>query len=252
MTTHRIVANHALALALPQEGAEAVSDFLFGERVTKEASQNGFVRVRNEFDGYEGWVPEGVIAPDMTKGSKVTFRVRSRLASAHVKPGCDVVVEEIGVASPIHLVARIEGWVQDASGLWFREEDLAAVPADLDRVDVALELVGVPYVWGGRHGGGIDCSVVVQIGAMLKGLACERDTKDQVKSFGRAIGGLDAPDRQRGDVLYVPGHVAILTGPNEAVHADGKAGLVHVQGLEEIVANRGFGPEQVTIRRPAA
>ncbi|WP_370336012.1 NlpC/P60 family protein [Parvularcula marina] len=252
MSSHRIALPHSLALAAPEDGAEAVSDFLFGERVVKLEQSSGYVRVRNEYDSYEGWIPEAALGPDTAPAGLPPFRVRARLAGAYHRPACELAMEGIGVGSPIYPVARIDGWIKDAGGLWFREDDVAAVPAKLDRVDVALEFIGVPYVWGGRYGGGIDCSGLVQIGAMLNGLDCERDTKDQVSSFGEKLGGLEAPGLQRGDVLYVPGHVAILTGPDEAVHADGKAGHVHVQKIEEIVANRGFKPEDVTIRRPAA
>ena len=244
----RVIVNHALARAEPSPEAEAVSDVLFGERVTKLESGTGFVRIRNEYDGYEGWVREEALGPDTAQGP--LHRVRPRLASAFDAPGGQAVIEDIGVGSPVYPQSERDGWVQDAGGLWFRAGDLVKVPYAGDPVEVALEFIGVPYVWGGRHGGGIDCSGLVQIGAMLAGRACARDTKDQVNSYGTLIGGFDAPDRKRGDVLYVPGHVAILTGPYEAVHADGKAGLVHVQDLETIVRNRGHDLDAVTIRRP--
>lgn len=251
MTSHRIIAAHVIARAAPEAEAEAVSDFLFGERVAEEERRQGFVRVRNEYDSYTGWVPEEALGADNAPAGPPPFRVRTRLAKAYSKPAGEVALAGVGVGSPLYPLARIEGWLQDVSGLWFREAEVIAVPASLDRVELALEFVGVPYVWGGRHGGGIDCSGLIQIGAMLAGLDCERDTKDQVTSFGEKLGGLDAPGLRRGDVLYVPGHVALLTGPDEAVHADGKAGLVHVQKIDEIVANRGFAPGDVTMRRPA-
>ncbi|MEM9232987.1 MAG: NlpC/P60 family protein, partial [Pseudomonadota bacterium] len=251
MSGFRIVTSHSLALAEPVAGAEAVSDFLFGEKVSEQGRSSGYVRVRNEYDEYEGWVPEECLGP-ASATENCPFRVRARLAGAYDKPAGEIVLKDVGVGSPVYPVARIEGWLQDTSGLWFRDVDLVTIPAELDRVDVALEFVGVPYVWGGRHGSGIDCSGLVQIGAMLKNLSCERDTKEQVESFGEKLGGLDTAGRRRGDLLYVPGHVAILTGPDEAVHADGKAGHVHVQGLDEIVANRGFTPADVTLRRPSA
>lgn len=245
----RVIVNHALVRAEPSAGAEAVTDLLFGERVAKLEDQSGFVRIQNEYDGYEGWVPEDALGPDTAQGA--LHRVRPRLTAAFDAPGGNEILTDIGVGSPVYPQAEEDGWVQDAGGLWFRAGDLVQVPFAGDPVEVALEFIGVPYVWGGRHGSGIDCSGLVQIGAMLAGRACARDTKDQVNSYGTLVGGFDAPDRKRGDVLYVPGHVAILTGPYEAVHADGKAGVVHVQDLETIVKNRGHAAEAVTIRRPA-
>ena len=250
MTIYRLNVPHVSARETPDEAAEAVTDYLFGETVTLVETQGSFVRVRNEYDGYEGWIAKDTLLSDPTANAGVKFRVRRRLACAYAKPAGRIALRDIGIGSPLHVAARIEGWLQDVSGLWFKEEDILQVPAKVDRAGIACEFVGVPYVWGGRHGSGIDCSGLVQIGAMLSGLTCPRDTKDQVHRFGRKLGGMDVSDRQRGDVLYVPGHVAILINTDEAVHADGKAGKVHIQPLENIVANRGFNAEDVTIRRP--
>ena len=245
---HRIQVAHILAHEAPDPDSEAVSDFLFGETVGELERQSGFVRVRNDYDHYEGWVPEAALGAGEA-GRKPTHRVLTRLTPAYDAPEGRPVLEGIGIGSPIYPVATEGAWVQDESGLWIAAADLAEVPYALDAVELALGFIGVPYVWGGRHGGGIDCSGLVQICAMMKGLPCVRDTKDQVLCFGEKLGGLDAPGRRRGDLLYMPGHVAILTGPYEAVHADGKAGFVHVQDLESIVENRGFSAEDVTIRR---
>src|SRR5690606_30914393 len=48
-----------------------------------------------------------------------------------------------------------------------------------DPVSVAERLVGVPYLWGGRAGDGLDCSGLVQLALGFAGIAAPRDSDQQ-------------------------------------------------------------------------
>ena len=99
-----------------------------------------------------------------------------------------------------------------------------ASPADL-----AEQLVGTPYSWGGRSGDAIDCSGLVQLVFGLKGILAPRDADMQQAEFGE-----DLPDNvplERGDLVFFPGHVGIMADGENIIHANGTAMAVSVEPL---------------------
>ena len=99
-----------------------------------------------------------------------------------------------------------------------------ASPADL-----AEQLVGTPYSWGGRSGDAIDCSGLVQLVFGLKGILAPRDADMQQAEFGE-----DLPDNvplERSDLVFFPGHVGIMADGENIIHANGTAMAVSVEPL---------------------
>lgn len=103
-----------------------------------------------------------------------------------------------------------------------------------DPVEAALAKLGTPYVWGARGGAGIDCSGLVQTSFARAGHALPRDS-DQQEACGEAVAG----DPRRGDLVFFPGHVVIVTDGTQIVHASKSAGAVVAEPLPEIVARKG-------------
>ena len=95
--------------------------------------------------------------------------------------------------------------------------------------DLAEQLVGTPYSWGGRSGDAIDCSGLVQLVFGLKGILAPRDADMQQAEFGE-----DLPDNvplERGDLVFFPGHVGIMADGENIIHAKGTAMAVSVEPL---------------------
>jgi hypothetical protein len=242
-----VIRSHTLAYAEPGP-SETVTDFLFNERLALLEREGAWLRVRNLFDDYEGWIEADAtaVAPPTDGAPR---RCAGRLSPAYGDAQSSTPVFAVGCGTALWPEAAEGDRVRDVSGLWFLRDDFHPLPVAKPFQDITLQYLGVKYVWGGRYGDGIDCSGLVQIAALLKGLTLPRDTSQQRDVVGEAIGPLDRVEVQTGDLLYVPGHVAVLLSADEACHANGKQGRVMRQDVDELLAERGFDRADALIRR---
>ena len=91
--------------------------------------------------------------------------------------------------------------------------------------DSCLNLMDVPYVWGGKTQWGLDCSGVVQLAVNLQGYSFPRDAWQQAE-VGTSIQFDPAnPSFEKGDILFFKEagknihHVAVSLGSKKFVHA---------------------------------
>ena len=119
---------------------------------------------------------------------------------------------------------------------------VAASPADL-----AEQLIGTPYSWGGRSGDAIDCSGLVQLVFGLKGHMPPRDADMQQAEFGEELTDGDA--LQRGDLVFFPGHVGIMADAENIIHANGTAMAVSVEPLADAAARFAAHDEAIVARK---
>ena len=204
----------------------------------------GWSWVQNETDGYVGFVRAdtlGSLAPEPTH--------RVTALRTFVYPGPDM---KLPPATSLTLGSRIAlGEEIDSRGTVFRlvaggtkavvASHVAPLhaPPEPDYVAVAERFLNVPYLWGGRTSIGVDCSALVQLAMMAAGIAAPRDTDLQRDGLGSPVeGGIAAPLR-RGDLVFWPGHVAILTAPDAIVHASGHHMTVVAEPLADAVARIG-------------
>lgn len=161
------------------------------------------------------------------------------------------------------LLHRERFWLLDVSGGWAwgycghdhyvgyiladkLSDPIDAVPAiaTADPVDVALTFVDMTYVWGGRGGIGIDCSGLIQRAYAAVGVLAPRDSDMQVKSLGKSLAA-DEP-LEKGDLVFLPGHVGIMKDQSTIIHANVHHGKVVIEPLDDVVgrysdANEGVG-----------
>ncbi len=120
----------------------------------------------------------------------------------------------------------IEVWVPQTAalapserpGVWRQSSQLGA-----RAVAIAEGWLGVPYLWGGKSGWGLDCSGLTQLAYELLGVRLPRDADQQAKALPE-VSGWD--DLLPGDLLFYPGHVALWAGAGAAIHASSPRGGV--------------------------
>jgi hypothetical protein len=235
----------------PAHDAPLETEALKGERVTVyETTDEGWCWAQLDVDGYVGWLPAQALgAPGPAPTHKV-IALRTLLF-----PAPDI---KLPPTSTLPLgarlaVARIDGgFAVTRSGGYVPSVHLTEIGEyEADFVTVAERFIGTPYLWGGKTNLGIDCSGLVQVALTACGIACPRDSDMQEREIG-AVADAQA-DRQRGDLLFWKGHVAIARDAVTVVHANAFHMAVTIEPAAEAIARiAATGGELASVRRIGA
>jgi cell wall-associated NlpC family hydrolase len=111
-------------------------------------------------------------------------------------------------------------------------------------VGIALQYLGVPYLWGGTTPSGFDCSGFVQYCYRQVGVNLPRTSREQFK-IGTFIAASDLSALKPGDLLFFgynadPSrihHVAMYVGDGNFIHAPGTGDHVKISSLADRITN---------------
>lgn len=203
-------------------------------------------------DGYVGWVDLGgfthAVLPVNRKISVLRTYVFSE-PDIKTAPECLLSLNALidaGERRGRFLAAKGLGWVIEAHTATLDEH--AA-----DFVAVAEAFLGAPYLWGGKESLGLDCSGLVQMAMRAAGHDVPRDADQQEAALKARWPEVTAdPERQRGDVVFWPGHVGILTDSEHLLHANGHTMDTTLEPYAEAEARirEGGTPVRTIIRVP--
>jgi cell wall-associated NlpC family hydrolase len=194
---------------------------LYGERFDVYESAGDWAWGQAPRDGYVGYVPLAALSADVTVPTHMVA-----VPTTHLYSKNSMKTEPIASLWMTSLVAPGTIYPPNTEGVAFAEVGGVFVPAqhlvplgDLaqDYVAVAETFLHAPYVWGGKTAAGIDCSGLVQVALARAGVDVPRDSDMQAAGIGADVGS-DGPF-QRGDLLFWPGHVGIMTDGETLLHA---------------------------------
>lgn len=212
--------------AAPDAGAEQVDQLLFGEGFDRLETAGDFVLGQSLRDGYVGWVEAAALAEDVivpthwVSGLRAYAFAEPSIKAPAAGPVSFNALVTIGEETPALARAERIGWIAKAhlKPIGFVLDDPA---------DAALMHLGAPYLWGGRDSAGLDCSGLMQQALLACGLACPRDS-DQQEKLGEPAPG---EALERSDLIFWPGHVAMMIDARRMVHANAFAMAVTVEPL---------------------
>lgn len=213
--------------AEPAHRSEMISQVLWGENVEIIVTgSDGWVKVRCQFDGYEGWATFNhleVIEEELFLAAYTHYTagwvntVLSNGKAMHVPYGCIVKQGPEPVTNWGTVKVQFEETLQVIDSQTKTDEK--------DLVDRAFLFLNTPYLWGGKTVFGADCSGFTQTVFKTLGMPLLRDayqqaTQGDTVDFLQEVhaGDLAFFDNEQGRIT----HVGILLNDHEIIHASGK------------------------------
>ncbi len=200
----------------PAPGAPPDRQVLVGDPFEVEETGDDWIFGESLKDGYWGCILKAATAPEITPTHWVSVRTTWGYEAPDIKSAPVI---------DLHMSARLQ--VVGEHGTWLEAKHGAEtifVPASqvkewddraINPVSIARQFLGVPYVWAGNTGFGLDCSGLVQVAYHACGWACAADSQDQKNMPGKS-----AENVVSGDLMFWKDHVAIETGDGTMIHAN--------------------------------
>ncbi len=233
---------------------EAISELLHGEDFQLLDVSGDWAWGYCVLDGYVGYLPVHALQ-HQRKTPQPTHLISARAALIFIEP--DI---KSGVIKRLPMGARLACGEASECGKFLKtgkgfvhirhvQKFGAKVIFDgtNSAADLAEQLIGAPYLWGGRSGDGLDCSGLIQTIFSITGLNVPRDSDQQMASMGKDI--LDGDDLRRGDLVFFPDHVGIMADGEKLIHANAYWMRVVSEPLGEVVTRFGSAEEKVLARR---
>jgi len=224
----------------PDASGGQLSELLFGEMFETYEDKGGWSWGRNLLDGYVGYVASA----DMSSVSRQpTHRVCVMRTFVYPKPDMKLsATAALPLNAKVSVVASERRFSRLENGGWIFSDHIAPTSQYIaDYVATAHKLLGVPYLWGGKTPLGADCSGLVQLVLEAAGVSCPRDSDMQAMGLNDSLGEAlpfdqtpRAPVFRRGDLVYFPGHVGIMTDSRTLLHANARNMAVTVDPLSEV------------------
>lgn len=216
----------------PSHRAEMVNQLLFGEKLEiLEINDNDWARIRSGWDDYIGWCKMGQVkmisAKEYSKPIKtITDKHHNKLITnkgdIHIPMGCNLF--GIKLLFP--------------DGVTFKGKKLAYDELECSTkhlVEVAMQYLNAPYLWGGRSIAGIDCSGLTQMAFKMCGMTLQRDAEQQARE-GEIVDFLQ--HARKGDLAFFDNaegkitHVGILVDNTHIIHATDTSGRVVIDKID--------------------
>lgn len=238
------VAEATMVRAAPSANAGAVSQIVRGEGFGVLDIAGDWAWGRCLHDDYVGYVPTEALG----ETAAATHRVITPLALVFAAPDIKAPVVARWPIGSLFAGQSLGGssFVATDAGFVHARHVAPITLLAPDPVAVAEGLIGQPYLWGGRGGGGIDCSGLVQVALALAGVAAPRDS-DLQRALGEDIPA--GATLRRGDLIFLPGHVGMMVNAVRLIHANAHWMAVTAEPLADVVARQDEGAGAIVARR---
>ena len=241
----------------PAYGSEMVSQVLLGMPVRILEKTRSWQRIQTP-EGYIGWMSGSLekqtreeLNEYLTKPKIIIVNQYGLSYSEHYKQSLPV--SDIVVGDMLAVMDIKENFYHvnypDGREAFINIEDAMEVDRWLSKIDLtgksivetAMQLKGIPYVWGGTSSKGMDCSGYTKLVYWLHGIIIARDASQQAKNGIEidTIGNFD--NAQKGDLVFFGEkptatnpqervvHVGIYIGNKQFIHA---SDYIHISGFD--------------------
>lgn len=246
--SYRVKTPFADVLRTPESKGSMDTQFIHGTNVKVFEMGEEWAWAQSESDHYVGYIKRTALSKN---DLKTTHRIIAPRTFLYSKPDLKSPrLACLSMGSTIHVTeyeeTRGTQYAMLHNGSFIIAHHIAPIEKlEKDYVTVAERLLHTPYLWGGTTGFGIDCSGLVQLSLSLAGHNSLRDTDMQEASLGETL-EIKPEQLIRGDLVFWKGHVAIVSGQNEIIHANGHTMNVAIEPLDAAIERIAYLYEKPT------
>jgi hypothetical protein len=201
------------------------------------------MQIQIEADKYEGWIDKTLffeINEAQFEQIKHTKPVVNKNLVCYIESGNEKIQLLRGSSFP--MLENKQIIIRDKSFDVHNFEKVAGKDIRKEMIETAKSYLNAPYLWGGKHPFGIDCSGFSQVVYKIHGIQIPRDASQQV-SLGSSRNFIDEAepgdlaffDNEEGNVI----HVGIVMEGRKIIHASGKVRIDKLdhQGIYNVDTN---------------
>lgn len=228
----------------PSDPSEMVTQLLFGEQYTVIESQEKWVKIQGELDGYVCWIDKKMHTP-------TPFSSVKKITRHHGDCWVDENSGKKIMLCPGSIIREKNTFAGDDGSHY----QLQSNDTNLTLEQAALSFENAPYLWGGKSLMGIDCSGFTQVVMRMMGIDLPRDAYQQ-EEIGTHI---NVEQAQKGDLAYFKSagsardkvtHVGIVLDDHKIIHASGRVRIddLTAQGIRKANSEE-YSHELISVKR---
>jgi SH3-like domain-containing protein len=239
--------------AKPDHESELVSQALMGTPMKILDYMDGWYRVQTP-DEYIGWMDSGGLTRfndsemERWKNSNryVYNRIFGNILDSPDKKG--KVISDLVLCDLMEVESEVKGYLKmrfpDGRNGFVKKKDCISwqdwtgKKPDVQAIlNLASQMMGFPYLWGGTSSKSADCSGFTKTAYYSQGIVLSRDASQQAR-YGQHPDFRNPDNLQPGDLLFFGRsaqrvtHTGIYIGNSHYIHASSAFGRVHVNSID--------------------
>lgn len=200
------------------DASEMVTQLLFGDHFKVLEQRKNWSRIRIAFDFYEGWID----TKQYKTISKEDYTTYADSADEYLTDLVDFATDNKHQLTPLSLGVNLKaiGFL----GLHCEGKSTQKIEKS-QFIELAMNYLNTPYLWGGKTPFGIDCSGLTQMIYKMAGFRLLRDASQQARQ-GEPLSFIE--ESEPGDLAFFDNkdgriiHVGLMMADNYIIHAHGK------------------------------
>ena len=212
----------------PVFSSEMVTQALIWENVQVLEIDGNWYQIRME-DMYDGWIHSFYLHHRDPAVDQYTFITKRAVPIFQEMDKMDTIIALLPFGAYVPRTDNTDDfskiYLPDGKTAYMESQEQVVQKCRETIIKLAISLLGVPYLWGGRSSFGYDCSGFVQMVLKTAGIDIPRDTHRQVQT--KKLEKIHIDNTEPGDLVFFAessriNHVGFMIGEGKIIHCSGQ------------------------------